>query len=360
MQLLPPLTITRLAISVLAYYGMIPVLLYAYGDKRPNRRAILATGGLGLLLWAAGWCIAPSLPAASLGFVVISALRNICLGSSLTAAAYIDGLVLCATVPARGPLKSAALWLPVAAELLLASARGSMSVARDSFSPDSATYQALNNATYGAIALELVLAAATTAAAAARLSSILSAAAPRPAARLLLVDRWRFATEVFVYAAGALLVTLLGLLGLLDLPTVGILVNAAEVQYLVRVLLTWAQGIVEPPAAAVNAAVAVVSPIAVANAAALRATPSPLPDAVAAHRHSRLGAIQKAVHDAASTSATSGTPIPDSYPGPTGDSELSPLPNRIDENQLRWNATPPPDAVADTDPATLEVDSQEP
>ncbi|KAJ1556219.1 hypothetical protein HK405_004841 [Cladochytrium tenue] len=232
-------SVARLGVCVLAVYGVVPLALHATTDHRPMRRIGTLTGGISLALWAIGWTVAPNFSSLNV-LLPISFFRNVFLGVALSIAAYVDALVLAATVTTAGVLRATALWGPVALEVVLAVIRGVMSVVRDSITDQSSpTYVSLNNGTFAVIAIELALAFVVSLAALLRLN--LTIASGGKGADLLM-SRWRFTIEVFVYAGGAFLVLILGLANLYDLATVGVAINAAEVQYVVRTLITWGQG----------------------------------------------------------------------------------------------------------------------
>ncbi|KAI9328128.1 hypothetical protein DFJ73DRAFT_964597 [Zopfochytrium polystomum] len=239
---LPSSALSRLGVSVLAVSGLLPISLNARNDTRPLRKLCTCLGGASLALWAIGWTLAPIFTD-TVVVASISAARNIGLGLALSIAAYVDALVLSATVTASAKLKSVALYTPVAVEAFLAVFRGAVSVRRDSIADvTDVLYVQLNNISYALIACELTLAAVVSLTACIRLQSIISSGSQVTS---LVRSRWNFTVEVFVYAAGAFAVLILCLLGVFEIGQFGVVINAAEVQYVLRTLIAWGNGAVD-------------------------------------------------------------------------------------------------------------------
>ncbi|KAI9345514.1 hypothetical protein DFJ73DRAFT_797004 [Zopfochytrium polystomum] len=125
-----------------------PVTLPSSALSRLGVSLCTCLGGASLALWAISWTLAPIFTD-TVVVASISAARNIGLGLALSIAAYVDALVLSATVTASAKLKSVALCTPVAVEAFLAVFRGAVSVRRDSIADvTDVLYVQLNNISF--------------------------------------------------------------------------------------------------------------------------------------------------------------------------------------------------------------------
>ncbi|KAI9330670.1 hypothetical protein DFJ73DRAFT_781793 [Zopfochytrium polystomum] len=223
----------RLAIAVMATCGVLPVFLNASSDSHRTRKIFTCTAAVSLSLWAVVLTMTPNF-AGLTAALACSCLRSLFLGVAISIAAYPDALVLAATIPHVGPLKTA---------VCLSVTRFVVSYFRDTYNIGTPDYVTLNKAVLVVIALELLLAASVSLVSLVRIMSVLQFGGT--SATRLLMTRRAFTIEVVFYAGSAFVVLILGYIGLYDIASAGVAINTAEVQYILRSLTIWGSGGVE-------------------------------------------------------------------------------------------------------------------